>query len=171
MRRRSGYIVGAFLCGIAINQVLGEGPAREKIEFLGKQFFIPGFFVVVGIELDLQVLAQSVSTRLPFVLAILGALFGAKLLAAIVAQTIARFTWTEGLGMWSLSLPQLAATLAAALTAYQTINAAGEALIDDTVITAVFVLMVVTAILGPILTQGFAQRIEGHRPSSVGAAP
>ncbi|MGQ0594984.1 MAG: hypothetical protein ACT4QB_20810 [Gammaproteobacteria bacterium] len=27
-------IAGAFLCGIAISQVLGEGPAREKLEFL-----------------------------------------------------------------------------------------------------------------------------------------
>jgi hypothetical protein len=33
--------------------------------------------------------------------------------------------------MWSLSLPQLAATLAAALTAFQAQNAAGERLIDE----------------------------------------
>lgn len=33
--------------------------------------------------------------------------------------------------MWSLSLPQLAATLAAALTAFKTKNAAGKRLIDD----------------------------------------
>ena len=43
--------------------------------------------------------------------------------------------------------------------AFQTQNAAGERLIDETVMSAVIVLMVVTATLGPILTQRFAQRI------------
>ena len=152
-------IVGAFLCGIAVNQVLEHGPGREKLEFLGKTFFVPIFFLVVGLGLDLEMFAKSLSTNLSFVLAIVAALIVGKLVAAVVTQLTARYTWNEGLGMWSLSLPQLAATLAAALTAFQTHNAAGERLIDETVLSAVIVLMVVTATLGPILTQRFAQRI------------
>jgi glycerol uptake facilitator-like aquaporin len=69
----------------------------------------------------------------------------AKLVAAVVTQLTARYTWNENLRMWSL--PQLAATLAAALTAFQTHNAAGERLIDETVMSAVIVLMVMTATL------------------------
>ena len=152
-------IVGAFLCGIAVNQVLEHGPGREKLEFLGKTFFVPIFFLAVGAGLDLKMFANSLSTNLSFVLAIVAALIVGKLAAAVVTQLTARYTWNEGLGMWSLSLPQLAATLAAALTAFQTYNAAGERLIDETVMSAVIVLMVVTATLGPILTQRFAQRI------------
>lgn len=155
-------IVGAFLCGIAVNQVLEHGQAREKLEFLGKIFFVPLFFLLVGVGLDLRMFAQSLSTQLPFVLAIVSALLVGKFVAAFVAQLTARYTWTEGLGMWSLSLPQLAATLAAALTAFQTKNAAGARLIDETVLSAVIVLMVVTATLGPILTQRFAQRMAQH---------
>jgi Kef-type K+ transport system membrane component KefB len=109
--------------------------------------------MLVGAGLDLKMFANSLSTQLPFVLAILAALIVGKLVAALVTQLTARYTWNEGLGMWSLSLPQLAATLAAALTAFQTQNAAGERLIDETVMSAVIVLMVVTATLGPILTQ------------------
>jgi len=156
-------IVGAFLCGIAVNRVLAHGQARGKLEFLGKTFFVPIFFLLVGAGLDLKMFAKSLSTQLPFVLAIVAALIVGKLVAAVVAQLTAHYTWNEGLGMWSLSLPQLAATLAAALTAFQTQNAAGERLIDETVMSAVIVLMVVTATLGPILTQRFAQRIARHR--------
>lgn len=153
-------IVGAFLCGIAINSVLEHGEAREKLEFMGKTFFVPLFFLLVGVGLDLKMFRESLSTQLPFVLAIVAALIAGKLVAAVIAQLAARYTWNEGLGMWSLSLPQLAATLAAALTAFQTKNAAGERSINETVLSAVIVLMVVTATLGPILTQRFARRIS-----------
>lgn len=156
-------IVGAFLCGIAVNRVLDHGEARQKLEFLGKTFFVPIFFLLVGVGLDLKMFAASLTTQLPFVLAIVAALVGGKFVAAIVTQLSARYTWNEGLGMWSLSLPQLAATLAAALTAFQTRNAAGERLIDETVMSVVIVLMVLTATLGPILTQRFAKRMARQR--------
>jgi Kef-type K+ transport system membrane component KefB len=161
-------IVGAFLCGIAVNQVLAHDEARDKLEFVGNVLFVPIFFVMVGLGLDLTMFAESLTTQLPFVLAILAALFGGKFLAAMFTKVVTRYTFNEGLGMWSLSLPQLAATLAAALVAFETKNAAGERLIDEPVMSAVIVLMVLTASAGPILTQLFGQRIAGDR---VGSAP
>ena len=62
--------------------------------------------------------------------------------------------------MWALSLPQLAATLAATVTAYRSLNEAGERLIGDGVVNAVIVLMVVTAMVGPILTERFGRAIQ-----------
>ncbi len=153
-------IVGAFLCGVAINLTVGHGPAREKIEFLGKTLFVPAFLILIGVNLDLAGFARSLSSGLPFVLGIVSALVAAKLLAATLTALLCRFRFVEGLAMWSLSLPQLAATLAAALTAYQTKNTAGERLIDELVLNGVLVLMVVTAAIGPILTQKFGQRIR-----------
>jgi hypothetical protein len=61
--------------------------------------------------------------------------------------------------MWSLSLPQVAATLAAALTAYEAKSAGGIRLIDEPVLNSVIVLMVVTSLLGPILTEVFGKRM------------
>ena len=58
--------------------------------------------------------------------------------------------------MWSLTLPQVAATLAATLIAYKTFNAAGQPLLDDRMLNAVLMMVLVTAILGPMLTQRFA---------------
>ena len=67
-------IVGAFLCGIAVNQVLQQGVAREQIEFLGKSLFIPAFLMVVGATMNLPAFVQTFSQGLPFVLGIIGVL-------------------------------------------------------------------------------------------------
>ena len=61
--------------------------------------------------------------------------------------------------MWSLSIPQVAATLAAALVAYNTTNAAGERLIGEPVLNSVIVLLMVTSVFGPILTERFAKQL------------
>jgi len=58
--------------------------------------------------------------------------------------------------MWSLTLPQVAATLAATLVAFNTFDPAGQRLIDRRMLDVVLVLMLSTATLGPVLTQQFA---------------
>ena len=61
--------------------------------------------------------------------------------------------------MWSLSLTQVAATLAAAMAAFDTVNDYGDRLITESVLNAVIVLMVLTAVLGPVLTERFGRRM------------
>jgi hypothetical protein len=58
--------------------------------------------------------------------------------------------------MWSLTLPQVAATLAATLVAFDTFDLSGHRLIDERLLNAVLVLTLTTAILGPVLTERFA---------------
>ena len=53
----------------------------------------------------------------------------------------------------TLTLPQVAATLAATLVGYDTLNEAGVRLLDEKMLNAVLVLLVVTSILGPIMTE------------------
>jgi hypothetical protein len=65
----------------------------------------------------------------------------------------------ERLTMWSLTLPQVAATLAATLVARSTLNAAGQPLLDGQILNAVLVLVIVTSILGPLLTAYFVPRV------------
>ena len=152
-------IVGAFLAGLAVNDVVGDGPVKEKVEFVGGTLFIPFFFVGMGLLLDIPIFINTLQFELPLVLGIVGSLILAKLMAAIAAKLIYQYTWTESLTMWSLSLPQVAATLAAALAAYEIQNVTGERLINEAVFNSVIVLMLVTSILGPILTAQFATKL------------
>jgi len=147
-------IVGAFLAGLAINDVVGRGPVEEKIEFVGSTLFIPFFFVGTGLLLDVPAFIENLTTNLGLTLSIVAGLIGSKLLAAIATKGIFRYSWNETLTMWSLSMPQVAATLAAALAALQV------GLINDAVFNTVIVLMLVTSLVGPLVTERFAPKLE-----------
>jgi Kef-type K+ transport system membrane component KefB len=61
--------------------------------------------------------------------------------------------------MWALTLPRAAATLAAAVVAFDTRDGLGQRMLDGTMLNAVLVLMLATSILGPVLTERFAPRM------------
>ncbi len=152
-------IVGAFLSGLAVNDVLGEGPVKEKIEFVGGVLFIPFFFVGMGLLVDMEAFISTLTGSLGLTLSIVSGLLIGKLLAALIAKGLYGYRWPEMLSMWSLSLPQVAATLAAALAGVQ------AGLITTEVFNAVIVLMVLTSLLGPVLTERFAHRIPILQPA------
>jgi hypothetical protein len=52
--------------------------------------------------------------------------------------------------------------VAAALVAFEAINVEGERLIDEAALNAIIVLMVVTAIVGPIMTERFGKRLAAR---------
>ncbi len=151
-------IVGAFLAGLAVNDVLGRSPVKEKVEFVGSVLFIPCFFVDMGLLIDIPAFIKTLSAVWLAVAIVVG-LIGSKFLAAFIAKLLYRYNTPEMLTMWSLSLPQVAATLAAALVAYETVNPAGERLINEGVLNSVIVLMLITSILGPVITARFATRL------------
>ncbi|WP_193193684.1 cation:proton antiporter [Nostoc sp. MG11] len=159
-------IVGAFLAGLAVNDVLGRSPVKEKVEFIGSVLFIPCFFVDMGLLINIPAFIKTLSS-IWLTLAIVVALIGSKFIAAFLAKLFYRYNTAELLTMWSLSLPQVAATLAATLVAYQSLNPAGERLINEGVLNSVIVLMLVTAILGPIITARFATLLQ-LAPADIG---
>jgi Kef-type K+ transport system membrane component KefB len=152
-------IVGAFLAGLAVNAAVRDKPAKEKVEFFGNAFFIPIFFIVTGFLIDPVVFGHTVIDNFPLVSAIIVALIAGKGIAAELAGHRFKYTAAACLTMWSLTLPQVAATLAAALVAFNTFDPAGQRLIDRRMLDVVLVLMLTTAILGPLLTQQFAPRM------------
>ena len=150
-------IIGAFLAGLAVNRALGHCEAKVGLEFLGNTLFIPVFFVSIGFLIDVRVFLQTIVGRPGLVSGIVGGLIAAKFAAARLTRRLFGYSHTQGNMIWSLSLPQVAATLAAALVAFQAKNAAGARLIDEPVINTVLVMVIVTSILGPILTQHFGR--------------
>jgi Kef-type K+ transport system membrane component KefB len=152
-------IIGAFLAGLAVNTATRNSQAKHELEFIGNHLFIPVFFLTIGFLIDLRTFASTLVTHFWLVFGIVGGLIGAKFLAAEIARRVFYYSRIEGLTMWSLSMPQVAATLAAALVAYDTTNAAGERLIGEPVLNSVIVLLVVTSVLGPILTARFAKQL------------
>jgi Kef-type K+ transport system membrane component KefB len=163
-------IIGAFLAGLAINRALTQSDAKDQLDFLGNLLFIPMFFVSIGFLIDVRVFLQTLVTTTGLVVGIVGGLIVAKFLAAYLTQRLFRYSRSERGLIWSLSLPQVAATLAAALVAFQTRNAEGARLIDEPAINTVLVLVVVTSILGPMLTEYYGRRRLAERDAAAQAA-
>ncbi len=142
-------IIGAFLAGLAVNDAVGKGSVKDKVVFVGSVLFIPIFFVNVGLLINVPAFISSISSIGLTLALVLGPIFG-KLVAAFLTKLIYGYNWREMLTMWSLSLPQVAATLAATLVGYRV------GLLNESVFNSVIVLMLVTATLGPVITSRVA---------------
>ncbi|MGI0489335.1 cation:proton antiporter [Pantanalinema rosaneae CENA516] len=145
-------IVGAFLAGLAVNGVVGDSPVKEKVIFVGSVLFIPIFFVDMGLLINIPTFIRSLTDLqgLMLTLSIVIGLILSKFLAALLAKLAYRYTRRELIVMWSLSLPQVAATLAATLVGYR------AGMLSEGILNSVIVLMLVTSTLGPVLTSRFA---------------
>jgi Kef-type K+ transport system membrane component KefB len=152
-------IVGAFLAGLAVNSSARDKPASAKLEFLGKSLFIPIFFIVTGFLINPVAFVQGIFDNFLLVAGIIAALLVGKWLAAWIVGRAFGYSRDERLTVWSLTLPQVAATLAATLVAHDTLGAAGQRLLDDRMLNVVLVLVLATSILGPVLTERFAPRL------------
>lgn len=150
-------IIGAFLAGLAVNSVLGEGPVKEKILFVGTVLFVPIFFVDIGLLIDIPAFIKSIGA-IWLTLTILVGLIGSKFLAALAAKLVYRYNWREMITMWSLSMPQVAATLAATFVGYR------AGMLTEDVLNSVIVLMLVTSTLGPIITARAASGLTPNAP-------
>ncbi|KOP22707.1 sodium:proton antiporter [Hapalosiphon sp. MRB220] len=142
-------IVAAFLAGLVVNEVVGEGPVKEKIVFVGSILFIPIFFVHLGFLIDIPTFISSVNT-LQFTLLLILGLFASKFLAALGAKLLYHYNWQETLTMWSLSLPQVGVALAIAVVGYE------NGLLSSILLNSIIVLMLVTSTIGSLMTSQFA---------------
>jgi Kef-type K+ transport system membrane component KefB len=149
-------IVGAFLAGLALNEAAQNKPAEEKLGFFANALFIPTFFLVTGFLIDPTVFVRSLIDNFALAISIVLALLAGKFLAAQIAGRAFQYPQSARMTVWSLTLPQVAATLAATIVGFNTFDPSGQRLIDDRVLNAVFVLMLSTSILGPVMTQHYA---------------
>lgn len=164
--------MGAFLAGLAVNRVVGQGVVKEKIEFVGSTLFIPCFFVYIGLLLEVSEFLTIFGENFLLTTGIVSTLIFSKFVASLIPKFIFNYSWAQCLTMWSLSLPQVAATLAATVVGIQ------AGILPKAVFNSVIVMMLVTSVGGPILTSRFAPKLaeieklarvgESGRPSEDG---
>lgn len=94
-----------------------------------------------------------------------------KAAAAWLTGKIYGYSNTDSKLIFSITLPQMAATLASAVVGYETKNSAGDRLLDAGFVNGVLVLVVVTCVIGPILTERWGKQIAESEASSEGQAP
>jgi Kef-type K+ transport system membrane component KefB len=136
-------IVGAFLAG-AIVSLLRTPEDRDlssQLEAIGFGFFIPIFFIMIGVDFNLPALLSSTGALLSVPLLLLAAI-AVKVIPAFVFRL--NHTWREALAAGILLCPRLSLIIAAA--------AIGEKLgvIDESVNAGIVLVAIVTVTAAPL---------------------
>jgi Kef-type K+ transport system membrane component KefB len=145
-------LIGAFFVGVGLNRLVpNASPLMSVTDFFGNAFFIPTFLVSVGLIFDPGVMLQWTTIRLA--LGFVAALVIGKAIAAWLTGRIFGLAPADVGLLFSMSVAQAAATLAATIIGYNI------GLYDSDVVNAVMVVVAVSLILTSIGTNRFAPKI------------
>lgn len=157
-------IVGAFLAGIAITQLIPTlSPLMNRIQFIGNTLFVPFFLISVGMLVDPLVLIRE-----PQSLLVAGVM--------ITAELISKYSAAWGVGRWfklsqpgvmvmfGLSLAQAASTLAAITVAFKI------DLVDELTVNGTIAMILVSCVLSPWITSRWGNKLQPQiTPTANGA--
>jgi nucleotide-binding universal stress UspA family protein len=154
-------IIGAFMAGLALNRRVTDGsPLAGEIQFFGANFMVPLFLISVGMLVDPAALFSDPTTLrdgAAFSFAVVAGKFG----AAEITGRVSGYTRHEILALFSLSVAQAAATLAAIFVGIEI------GLLDEDILNAVIVVILLSAILASLGAGIAAPRIPSP-PAKVG---
>ena len=149
-------ILGAFVAGLAVNQLVPSGGTlMNRIEFVGNAFFIPFFLIHVGMLVDPSVIFDGLLT-LQIAAVVVAVMVTTKFVAAWLVARIQEYESSERDVIFGLSTGQAAAALAITLVGVD------QGVFDPVgteVLNAVVLLLLVTAIASPWLTERAATRL------------
>jgi len=146
-------LLGAFFAGLGLNRLVpNESELMERVDFFGNALFIPAFLVSVGLMFDPIVMFRPSTIILALWLS--AALVVGKALAAWLTGGIFRLSRAESGLLFSVSVAQAAATLAATVIGLEL------GLYGDEVVNAVMVVIAVSLFITSLGTPKFAERIE-----------
>lgn len=164
-------ILGAFLVGLVLNKLIPPiSPIMTHIEFVGNSIFIPYFLIGVGMIINIGALAQG--TEALFLAGVMIAVSCvAKWLAAFATQQIFHLKAVDRTLMFGLTNSRAAATLAVVLVGHEIVLPDGHPLLGETVLNATMLLILVTCIISPIVTERVARRIAMEAPVTEALVP
>lgn len=144
-------ILGAFLAGVIVSSLSrSDGTVfRQKLDAIGYGFFIPVFFVMVGVNFDLPALLSSPSAifLVPLLVAIA---YAVKLGPAMLYRL--QYTWRDTLAGGLLLSSRLSLIIAASAIGLE------MGAISEAVNAAIVLVAIVTCTLSPILFNVFSPR-------------
>ncbi|GAB4542710.1 MAG: monovalent cation:proton antiporter family protein [Anaerolineae bacterium] len=137
-------ILGAFLAGSIISLLADHDGSHlhMKLEAIGFGFFVPIFFIMVGVNFDLPALMSS-SSALLLVPLLLGVAYLIKFVAALLYRL--NFPWRETLAAGALLSSRLSLIIAAAAIALEL------GIISQATNSAIILVAIVSCTLSPVL--------------------
>jgi Kef-type K+ transport system membrane component KefB len=146
-------IVAGFFSGLVLADSIKSKVLKDKIKTISYGVFIPTFFIVIGLQTDLSVF-KNVGAVILTLVSIVLALIISKYTSGYFAAKMVGFDKVESNFFAATSLPQLSTTLATAFVAFNL------ELLDQTLLTSLVILSVITVLLSPVLIRFHAARLH-----------
>jgi len=149
-------IIAGFFAGLVMSGSIGSKLLKEKLRAISYGLFIPIFFVLLGIKVDLGVFADA-RTVVPLVIAVLVASMSSKFVSGYLGAYLAGFSKSERGLVGAATIPQLSTTLAVTFTAFEL------GIFSQELITVMVILSIVTVFTSPVLIRYFHNKREKER--------
>lgn len=151
-------IVGAFFAGLAVNRLIpNRGPLMERLEFFGSSLLVPMFLISTGMLIDPATFAKAETLALggaSLLVVVVG-----KFLAAAIAGRSLDLSWPGIALVFSLSVAQAAATLAAVIVGLE------AGIFDETLVNAALVVVLTSLVIASVGTAFAAERLPAAVPA------
>lgn len=146
-------IVGGFFTGLVMSEARIGPMLRTQINTLAYSLFIPIFFVIVGVSLDLSVFTKAHYT-LPLVVSIVVGASFVKYLSGYWAGRVSGFSRLQSKIMGAATIPQLSTTLAVVFAGVSL------GLIPEPLETALIMLSITSTLIAPFLISRFTNKAK-----------
>ncbi len=150
-------VTGAYMAGLIASQTNVGQKATHGINWLGYGFFIPIFFVAIGLQADFGSLGSA-----PLLVgALLAVAVVGKVAGCYMGARLARLTHQEGtiIGVGMMSRGEVALVVAAA--------GLQARVVDDRLFSAAIVMTLITTVATPIALKLAYSRVSGSEPVEV----
>ena len=148
-------IMGAFFAGMLLSIFVSKERSALlfKLDGMSYGFFIPIFFIMVGVDLEVSALSQF-GDSIPFILTLLVGFFLTQVIPTLIMTKV--FSLRKALSGGFLLTARLGLTIAAAQVAqsYQVISRAENA----GIVTAA----IITSLVSPLIYKLFSKEAESH---------
>lgn len=146
-------IIGAFIAGLVLNKLIPHtSPLMNRIEFVGTSLFIPFFLISVGMIINIGVVFQSYNTIVIAIILTFIAILSKYIAAWLTALTI-RYNKVQRNLIFGLSSSHAAATLAIILVGFKL------GIIQEDVLNAVIILILVTCLVSSFVTENAGKKL------------
>jgi Kef-type K+ transport system membrane component KefB len=146
-------IIGAFLAGLALNRLVVPGSTLAgQVGFFGSNLLTPVFMISVGMLVDPGLLVSDAETLVRAAGFTVAVVVG-KFTASVVTGRVYGWRRAEIGALFSLSVAQAAATLAAVFVGYEI------GLLDESSVNAVIIVILVTCLLSSVVGNAVASRL------------
>lgn len=152
-------VLGSFLAGLVLNRFIPySSPLMNRIEFVGNSIFIPYFLISVGMMVNIHLLSNG--TTLLIAIFMLAVALLSKWIPAWLSGKVYKMNSSEGNLIFGLTTAHTAVALAVITIGYSTFLPDGSRMLDERILNATILVILVTCALAPIVTAQAASKLR-----------